>query len=208
MTVKTTDQAGFSLLETLVTLAILSISSVLIFQSLASQANLTARIEAAATNATSDAVKREGFTSVVQGLVPSWPEDDETPFDATPEKVSGLTASPLLNESFGLIYFTFELSGNPSELAYIANGRRVVLETFSEAAAFSYLGPDDEWYPEWPPALKQPDAGRFDDSPAYETWPLPRAIRIRSASQSDLDWIANLNWQAPRLPRRQDIEDD
>lgn len=208
MTRRASPEAGFTLLETLVTLAILSISSVLIFQSLTGQYELTARIDAAATSATSDAVRRESFSSVVGSLVPSWPEDSQSPFVATPEQLSGLTSAPLMDEAPGLVYFTLEISGDPSELAYISRGRRVVLETFDDMASFSYLGADNNWYPQWPPTDATPDAGRFDDSSAYETWPLPRAVRIQTASRAQLDWITILDWQGPRLPRRQDINDD
>lgn len=201
------SDSGFSLMEMLVALAILSISAVLIFQSLLSQSALTARIENLSLNAGRDAIRRAGFTEVVRGIVPSWPEDKETGFIATDRQFSGLSSRALATESQGLTSFRFDLSGSPSELVYSSNGRQVQLGAFSEDATFSYLGADGNWYDKWPPD-KIPDFGPFDDSAAYKMPPLPRAVRIQSATRADLDWIASIDWQAPYMLRRQDLNLD
>ena len=201
-------EAGFSLMETLVALAILSISAVLIFQSLISQSQLTARVETISLEVGQESIARAGFSNVVAGLVPSWPEDTNTPFVATSALLTGLTNDPLIRRSSGLTPFQFELTGVTSELVYSAEGEILSLAAFNDSASFSYLGADGIWYPVWPPTETHPDFGNFDDSAAYPIPPLPLAVRIQTQSRAELDWIARLDWNAPYLPRRQDIDDD
>lgn len=201
-------EAGFSLMETLIALVILSISAVLIFQSLISQSELTARVESTSLEAGRESVRRAGFTSVVEALVPSWPEDIETAFVATPVLISGLTAQPLIRQDPGLAAFEFKLEEVPSQLVYTAGGEALALASFPERAVFSYLGPDGNWHPEWPPRDVRPDTGPFDDSAAFPVAPLPLAVRIQTETRTELDWVARLHWRAPHLPRRQDIEED
>jgi len=199
------SERGFSLMEMLVALAILSISAVLIFQSLLAQSALTARIETLSLEAGRDAIRRAGFTEVVGGILPSWPEDEETPFIATDRQLSGVSSRALAATPEGLTAFRFDLSGSPTELVYSSGGRQVQLGTFSEDATFSYLGADGNWYDKWPPE-KTPDFGPFDDSGSFRTPPVPKAVRIQTETRADLDWIAKLEWQAPLMARRQDLD--
>lgn len=200
--------AGFSLMETLVALAILSISATLIFQSLLRQSELIARVENTSLKASHESIQRAGFTDVVAGLVPSWPEDINSRFHATPTHLSGLTGHPLIRKEPGLEHFQFKLEGAPSQLVYIRGEEKMVLASFTEGAHFSYLGADSQWHETWPPEDIRPDAGPFDDSAAFAVAPLPLAVRIQTETQAQLDWVARLDWRAPRLPRRRDVEDD
>ena len=201
------SEAGFSLLEILVTLTIISITSALLFQTLLSQVQLTSRVETASLNASRAIIRSAGFQDVIKGLVPSWPEEIDTRFVATDAQISGLTSQSLLSSRKALTPFQMRISGDPSIITYSEHGQTITLGQFSELARFSYLGADGDWYPQWPPE-KTPDFGAFDDSLSYKTPPLPIAVRIQTETQADLDWISQLDWQAAALPRRQDIEEN
>ncbi|WOR15372.1 prepilin-type N-terminal cleavage/methylation domain-containing protein [Hyphomonas sp. FCG-A18] len=201
--------AGFSILEMLVALAILSLTSLILFQTVLSQAALTSRIENASLRSGQELIRRSSFKTVVSGLVPTWPEEEaDIEFAASPELLRGMSTSNLTGGVSGLHRVTFRLEGNPSRLIYSGPEGEIELQTFSELATFSYLGLDNNWYGTWPPDTA-PDFGPFDDSghPQYEIPPLPVAVRIRTVTGQDIDWLARLDWQAPRLARSQELND-
>ncbi len=187
------------------TLAILSATSAIIFQSLWSQMALVERVETATGLAIDERIAREAFAQVVAGLTPAWPEEEEYTFVGDEGQMSGLTATPLLTEDASLHYFTLKLNGPVRGLHYSGRGRSVQLTQFAADAKFQYLAQNGTWYDEWPSDVVV-DPGPFDDSSEYPSPPVPRAVRIRFNDATTIDWIGKADWQASFLPRRQDLE--
>lgn len=199
-------QKGFSLLEVLVTLTILAITSATIFQSLLFQMDLVDRVETKSAAVFDDQITRSGFSRVVEALVPAWPEEPGAfQFVGTPTRFQGLTTSVLISDVSGIQPFVFELRQDDRILYFQSDGQEILLTEFQSTAQLDYLGQDGAWSAVWPPA-EFPDPGRFDDSNDYPPPALPAAIRIRTADNSELHWLAKVGWVGMTIPRRQDLE--
>jgi prepilin-type N-terminal cleavage/methylation domain-containing protein len=199
-------QAGFSLLEVLVTLTILAITSAVIFRSLLFQMDLVDRVERKSADAFDDQIVRSGFSDVVEALVPAWPEEPQTyQFIGQPTRFQGLTTNVLISGAPGIQPFVFELRDQNRLLYFRADGREILLNAFESEAQIDYLGQSGVWSPVWPPEAF-PDPGPFDESDEYPMPPVPVAIRIRTVDNSSLHWLAKVGWTGMRIPRRQDLE--
>jgi hypothetical protein len=141
----------------------------------------------------------------VTGIVPGWPDAEAESFAGTSRGFSAVSTRGLYSDGRGLRQIRLELSDDQKTLFAADQNARVVLHEFSSPADFSYLGDAGVWAETWPPAERQ-DFGAYDDTAQYELPALPRAIRIQVSDRSELDWVARLGWQAPRLIRTQDIE--
>lgn len=200
------SESGFSLIEVLVTLAILSVSSALIFQSLWSQMALVERVETATAAAVQDRITRSGFGQVIGGLTPAWPEEEQSNvFVGDGSSMSGLTATPLTADELDLPQFEMSIDPQTQALEYRSGDITIQLVQFNGPAQFHYLGQDDFWVNEWP-LDDIPDPGPFDDSADYVMPPLPKAVRIQVDDQLTLDWIAFVDWQSSYIVRRQDLD--
>lgn len=200
------DAAGFTLLETLVALAILSVSALLIFQFVGQQYAVTSRVERISSDTISRAMERERFASVVRGLTPGWPDQADEVFTGTPARFAGLTSGQLESVAPGLSKVSLQIvraaTGPASQLVYRSPEADFVIAQFAQPASFSYLAPNGAWVEEWP-EKSMSDAGVYDDSGNYRIpRPLPAAVRIRVDGQPD--WVAATEWKALQLPRRQD----
>lgn len=199
------SQLGFSLLEVLVTLTILAITSGLIFQSLLFQMDLVDRVETKSAEVFDDQIARGGFHRVVESLVPAWPEEPKSfQFVGEPMRFQGLTSSILFSNEAVIQPFVFDLRDDGQSLFFRADGQEFELVRFDSPAQIDYLGQDAIWSPVWPPT-NFPDPGRFDDSTEYLMPPLPVAIRLRTEDNGTLHWLARVDWVGMRMPRRQDL---
>lgn len=199
------SQAGFSLLEVLVTLTILAITSALIFQSLLFQMDLVDRVETKSAEVFDDQIARRGFDRVVESLIPGWPEEPQSfQFVGDPLRFQGLTTSLLFSTQAGVKPFVFDLREEGRALFFQVDGQEFELVKFDSPAQIDYLGQDAVWSPVWPPT-SFPDPGQFDDSTEYLMPPLPVAIRLRTESNDTLHWLAKVGWVGMRMPRRQDL---
>ena len=198
-------EGGFSLLEVLVSLALISVTTLLIFRTITDQFALSQRIERINHLTLETWSHRQVFAEVVRAIVPTWPDSEtDVPFQGGAERFVGMTASPQMFQANGLVSFGFSIEGR--DLVYHEGEARIVLETLPEEAGFSYLGSDHAWYDQWPAATPV-DFGEFDDSNEYEAPELPVAIRQRCISGACLDWVQVLDWQSSNLVRRQDVLD-
>lgn len=193
------------MLEVLVSIAIFSISSLLIFSSLLQYARLSSRIEDVSLQTLQQQVGPGTFEYVITGIVPGWPELDTEKFAGSSLGFSAISTHGLFADGGGLRQIRLELSEDRKTLFAADESARVVLHRFGVPARFSYLGNAGVWAEEWPPAKRQ-DFGAYDDTAHYEPPVLPRAIRLQVEDRSELDWISRLGWQAPRPIRTQDAE--
>ncbi|MEL6413884.1 MAG: type II secretion system protein [Pseudomonadota bacterium] len=199
------SQAGFSLLEVLVTLTILAITSAVIFRSLLFQMDLVDRVETKSAEVFDEQIVRNGFERVVETLVPAWPEEpDAYQFLGEPTRFQGLTTSVLFASAQGMQPFVFELREDGRALYFWSDGQEMRLARFESPARIDYLGQNAVWTSAWPPA-DFPDPGPFDESNEYPLPPLPVAIRLRTEDNSTLHWLAKVGWVGMRTPRRQDL---
>lgn len=189
------NQSGFSLLETLLALAIMSVASLALFQSTSSLLRLSDRTVNAALKAQDLAVGQKSFAALVGGLVLNWPDAEADKFVGTARMFSGLTRTPFHSVKAGLYRFslTMENNGSGTSFVYRSDGVEWVLREFPAAdGQFSYLGADNVWRPAWPPK-ETPEPGDFGDAKFYDPPTLPLAIRLRVSKAG----AARLNASAP-----------
>ncbi len=200
------SQLGFSLLEVLVTLTILAITSAVIFRSLLFQMDLVDRVETKSAEVFDDQIVRGGFHRVVESLVPAWPEEPRSfQFIGEPTRFQGLSSSILFSNEALIQPFIFDLRDEGRALYFQADGQEFQLASFESPAQIDYLGQNAVWSPVWPPT-SFPDPGQFDDSTEYLMPPLPVAIRLRTEGNETLHWLARVGWVGMRMPRRQDLD--
>ena len=208
-------QRGFSLVEVLVALAITSLASLALFQSLSIWVRLSAKTSNAAERALGRAITSDQFRTVVTALVPAWPEQENQIFSGEPSFFRGLTAKPLGSIDPDLTRVTFTLEQREGQIALVysaassdvgANAEGWALKIYpGTSARFEYLGLDGAWYPVWPPA-ETPEAGPFADALLYETPQLPEAIRFTVDGLSQSNAIVGAIGRPSRLlPRDQDL---
>ncbi len=186
---------GFSLMETLLALAIMSVASLALFQSTGTLLRMSERTINAAMQAQDTAVLQKSFNGLVGGLVPAWPKDVEDRFVGNSAGFSGLTRTPFHTLGIGLSKFTLAVQheARTTALVYRSQDTEWVLRDFASAQAeFSYLAADNVWYSSWP-LDTTPKTSNFDDESFYDPPTFPLAIKLRVKSEAtglDLAWIA------------------
>ncbi len=184
--------AGFTLLETLISLAILSMVSLALIQSTSSLLHITDRAVAAGDRVLESAISRKTFQLSVAKLIPAWPESKNDVFKGGSTLFSGISSGA---PSLGIKTpqrVMFELVGAAKGriLLEVSVGAETwELVSFStNTASFSYLGEDQKWYPDWPP--------EFSPTPSYNSisrWKkppqLPLAIRLRGFGDENIAWV-------------------
>lgn len=196
------SEQGFSLLETLIALAIMSIASLALFQSTATMLSVSDRAVKTSERVLDGALNRRAMTGLLSGLVPAWPEDGARSFKGTASRLEGLSAESLSwqNEALGsgLSHFSLTLSGeaqnntqplNAWSLRYedlTSNGNSRtrdegwVLDAGLPAnTRFRYLGLDGTWRANWPPPTP-PATPYFNDALFITTSPLPEAVKLET----------------------------
>jgi len=179
-------ERGLTLVETLVGLALLSLISMAMFQSITIWLLLSTQTSMHAQGAVSGAISSQQFQWVVRGLTPAWPEEDEKIFSGTPRGFSGISRRPLESASpgMGVISMTVEIDGGEAKLTYRSGDLSwPFLRASIREGAFTYLAADGTWRQEWPPETS-PEAGPFDDAIFAPTPQLPLAIRFEYTMQT------------------------
>lgn len=204
-------QRGFSLLELIASLAIVSLVSAALFQSMAAWMRLSARAGAAADETLTSIAGQQMFDRAVGGMTFAWPEETNAQFIGAADGFSGLSRSPLqgLFPQLSVIQFSVR-SPRPGEkggIIYTSGAADWTLQEFDGRATLSYLGEDGVWRPSWPPA-SNPEPGPFADADYYAIPKLPAAIRLSYLNDgAENVWIADISGK-PRVPQRlQDLQD-
>lgn len=203
-----TAESGFTLLETLISLAILSVVSLALFQSTSSLLRITDRAVNAGERALETAVSRKTFRASVGGLQPGWVEEPLNVFNGDALGFSGISTGAPAFASVSLQPFSFALvlqTQGRIALEVNSDGKVWNLQSFSaDQASFSYLGVDQTWYEVWPPE-NTPAPGFFNDKLFMKPPQLPLAIRLHGIDQNhQFDWVAAIAG-AHVLPHRDEF---
>ena len=199
-------QRGFSLLELIASIAIVSLVSAALFQTTGQWLALSNRAAAAAEASLSDIANQKMFDRLVAGVTFAWPEEPDNQFSGGPARFSGLTATTLHAPNPQLSAFSMSLVRNGQAMAveYEADGVRWTIRDFGDGstAAFSYLGADGAWRGTWPPQ-ENPEPGPYDDARYFTTPQTPLAVRLSVVTASgDVEtWIADIA-STPFIPQR------
>ena len=152
------EQAGFTLVEVLVTLVLLSMVAAIVFGSLGQVLDARARLRPYLDRSEETALVASWFRQTVQALIADY-DTGKNRFTASANTFSGLTASPLLGSAGTPTAFTWALNYDPaSDLTVLQYRERekpsdtVEIARWSgKDAVFSYYGLDQEWRRVWPP---------------------------------------------------------
>ncbi len=190
-----TSERGMSLIELLVALAITAILAAAFMQSLQSTFAFTSRASSAASAAIDDGVIRRQFSSVINGLVEAWPDQEAYVFVGADDRLVGLSRNSLsaTRPSITPIAIRTAKHRGRTELIYDEAGTSLTLASFPERepsrrSGFHYLSDDGRWHRQWPPqsyGAMMVFGERVDVPPPQ----LPVAIRLVAGDQV---WLARI----------------
>lgn len=143
-----TAAGGFTLLEVLTALVIGSLLVVFVQQAFVMAARSTERVHAVTSDVLRNSIAHDAVRQLLAGTRPQVKVAEER-FTGGPERLSGLTSSPLLSP--GIARFTLELrdAGAVRELVYREGARAAVLFELAGKPRFRYLDEQRRSYDEW-----------------------------------------------------------
>jgi len=150
------EQTGFTLVEVLVTLVLLSMVAAIVFGSLGQVLNARARLRPYLDRSEETALVAGWFRQTVQALIADY-DTGKNGFAASANTFSGLTASPLLGPAGTPTAFAWALRYDAALDLTFLEYREKPRDTVEIArwsgkdAVFSYYGQDQEWRRVWPP---------------------------------------------------------
>ena len=168
------EQTGFTLVEVLVTLVLLSMVVAIVFGSLGQVLDARARLRPYLDRSEQTALVASWLRQTVQALVADY-DTGKNRFTASANAFSGLTASPLLGPAGTPTAFTWALIYDPaSDRTFLRYKEKpsdaVEIARWSgKDAVFSFYGQDQEWHDVWPPT----DAGT-----STTAMQLPQLVRL------------------------------
>lgn len=162
---------GFTLVEILVVLVIVSLVSGILFQAMGQVAHLQKKFGVELVHAQQGEMLSNWFQQSIEGLLPDYP-DGKNKFSGAERRLSGLTTSPLASENgvpSPLVWeLAFDADTGETRLLYGADkGAVPVISWPGNKGKFTYLDSKGELHESWPPRLG--------------LWPqLPAAIRVET----------------------------
>lgn len=151
------DQAGFTLIEVLVVLIIVGVTSGVLFQALDQAYRLQDRFGRELFKVQQGQMASDWYRQTVQGLQPDYP-DGQNIFRGKDRTFSGLSSNPLGDEYGAPTPITWRLRSNPQssviELVYLeGDGETAILKWRGKQARFVYLDEKQTPHHSWPPPL-------------------------------------------------------
>ncbi len=189
---------GFTLVEMLVTLAIVALVSGLLWQALATVAQLEGQLARTRSLSNDDQLRRAWIEQALAGTM-AGPQGDPVRFSGRDRRLSSYTTMPPWPGSLGPELMTLELERNGDGQRLIARrpGSETPLELWrwaGEEGRFDYLDARGQWHEAWPP----PGAARAE--------PLPAAVRLRGPPAGTV-LVPVSTSQGPML-RQQELQTD
>lgn len=199
---------GFTLLETLIALAILSFISLALFQSTSSLLSVSDRAIQSGERTLDGALNRVAFARVIDGILPHWEDQAaDTAFRGTDTKISGISTQNLNLDKARLSSFSIEIIKTGQERDLGKSSMIYSTDTLSwpmdidlpDTARFYYLGRDQKWYTQWP-SDEMPKAAFEIDKTFSTPQIIPLAISVQ-APDGEVFWMAKVD-QNRHLPSR------
>jgi len=190
----TPNDSGFSLLETMIALAILSIASLVLFQSTGSMLRMSDRSVKVGENIIDHALRRGHVETLVTQLVPSWSHGEEPAFIGDEDQFSGISRMISQANKSHFSHFTLQLDGDSDgklKLNLQLNDEVWSLQAgVLEGSKFNYLTPTNVWVSKWPPDTKHQKYRKVGDKDflAQYDLKLPTAIRLVD-SEGRIVWV-------------------
>ncbi|HMO45614.1 MAG TPA: type II secretion system protein [Rubrivivax sp.] len=189
---------GFTLVEMLVTLALVALVSSLLWQALATVARIEAQLARTRTLSNDEQLRRAWVEQALSGVM-TGPQGDPLRFSGSAMQISSYTTMPPWPGSLGpeLMRLEIERSGGGQRLIVRRPGTDAPLELWRWAGAegrFDYLDAAGRWHDAWP----APDAARPE--------PLPAAVRVLGPPAGAV-LVAVMTTQGQML-RQQDLLSD
>lgn len=190
-------EAGFSLLETLIALAIMSLASLSLFQSSSSLLRTSDRAIKVGEGLVNRAVSRHQIATLIAQLVPAWEDGAEVKFVGTKNEFSGMSREIFDLEGAGVKPFEIRLeqdSRDRMKLVYQIGNQNWDIQTgLPVDLKFQYLTPANTWVAEWPPKENRFYSRRDteDDLLYLFDLKLPHAIQL-SDKNNQIIWISKV----------------
>lgn len=216
-TKRAATERGFSLLETLFALAIMSIASLALFQSTSAMLQLSDRAVKAGERTLNSGLDRQVLTALTEGILPAWPEAPTQAFTGEPARFSGISTGAPQSGHAKPVWFSLEIedrgqNGHALIFRSLAQNRAANTQTARDDwtliaglpadIRFAYMGVDHEFYPEWPQE-QDPTRGYFDDAVLMRPAAVPEAISLVDRDGQTL-WTAAIR-RSNRLPGRAEL---
>jgi general secretion pathway protein J len=175
-------QAGFTLLEMLVVMLIVSLISTILFQALDQVYKLQSRFGLQLAQSQQGTMYTDWFRQVVQGLQTDY-SDSQDIFQGGETEFTGVTTSPL-SAAYGTpatVTLSLEYDGHAgmTRLLYVADQQKTTLSSWAgrKDQRFTYIDAAGESHDSWPPPLG--------------IWPqLPNMILLQTQEGSEPKLIA------------------
>ena len=201
--VKNVRNQGFTLLEMMVVLVIVSLISVLLMQGCSFATGLQERIRAQLVKVENLELKEQWFRVVTRSLIREDNMEDGV-FEGDLEHFSGTTLQPLRN-GVGLptkIAWRLVYEGDRTLLQYSEGNDDPVtmLVLPNQRQSFKYLATDGVFHDVWPPEDDASVPG-FSRRRNSNSSPLPRGIvMMPENSDSDMFWYVSISDKTQPLP--------
>lgn len=176
------ELGGFTLLEALVTLVIVSLIATLLMQSLSYALDLRERLLRHQAAASVAALQEQWFRDTLAAALPDLP-DALGVLRGDRDSVELITADPLGPRSLARVRWQLVPGADGVRLVYRDDrlGEIAVIDTPLREASFSYLDAAGHWHGNWPPERQQDEV-------------LPRLLRLQAETLA-----GPLVWMVPVL---------
>lgn len=190
-------QRGFTLVEVLVTLVLLSMVAAVAFGSLRQVLEARDRLRPYLDRSQETTLVAGWFRQTVQGLMADY-EEGKHRFAGTANEISGLTASPLVGPAGTPTPFRWAMRYDPTRdltaLEYEESPKQTlhIAEWSGRAGAFAYYTAEQKWQSGWPPG----------DSDQGKSIPqLPQLVRLSGAPRDAVPLIVAAPRASPFAPQ-------
>ncbi len=196
---------GFTLLEVLVVLIIVSLVSVVLMQGMGLVLNLRDNLGDQMTDLDRASLQRSVIRLPLEGLTADF-NDGENVFSGNADVVSGLTVQPLFRRAGRPVPFSLTLSYDESKrlnsLTYKEDkDEPLLMATWSgKQAYFRYIGGPEGWVASWPPP-DTPVLGMSTVITDVRPPQLPELVFLDTQSDLELDYAVAIQGRRNRIPR-------
>lgn len=191
------DETGFSLLETLIALAIMSLASLALFQSSTSMLRTSDRAVEVGEDIIDRALTRHHIQILIAQLVPAWLGTDEQVFIGNGREFSGMSRALFDVGGGGVAPFNLRLENDTQDKMKLVYrlGDQIwdVQSNLPASSNFQYMTPTYDWISIWPPKPANSFTRGETESESLELYNLKLPYAIQLLDQDDLViWISKV----------------